>query len=98
VHGTGIFPLSAARSLGAAETLEASGSDEGAADSSASYAVTTAALRLHAERMNLGERERRVAGSFTSAHPAIPVLEVPALPDDVHDLTGLRRVGDAFAG
>jgi len=107
VHGTGSFPLSAARSLGAAETLEASGSNEGTGssgtgssgtgESSASYPVAAAALRLHAERMNLGERERRVAGSFRSAHPAIPVLEVPALPEDVHDLTGLRRVGDAFA-
>jgi anion-transporting ArsA/GET3 family ATPase len=98
VHGTGAFPLSAARSIGAAETLEALGSHESTADSAASYPVTAAALRLHAKRMNLGERERRVAGSFTSAHPAIPVLEVPALPEDVHDLDGLRRVGDAFAG
>jgi hypothetical protein len=64
--------------------------------SSASYSVTAAALRLHAERMNLGERERRVAGSFMSTHPAVPVIEVPALPEDVHDLTGLRRVGEAF--
>ena len=65
---------------------------------SASYSVTAAALRLHAERMNLGERERRVAGSFMSAHPAVPVIEVPALPEDVHDLAGLRHVGEAFAG
>jgi hypothetical protein len=48
--------------------------------------------------MNLGERERRVAGSFMSAHPAVPFAEVPALPEDVHDLTGLRHIGGAFAG
>jgi hypothetical protein len=24
-------------------------------------------------------------------------VEVPALPDDVHDLAGLRRVGESFA-
>ncbi len=65
--------------------------------SPAGYSVTAAALRLHAERMNLGERERRVAGSFMSTHPAVPVIEVPALPEDVHDLAGLRRVGEAFA-
>jgi H2-forming N5,N10-methylenetetrahydromethanopterin dehydrogenase-like enzyme len=59
--------------------------------------ATAAALRLHASRMNLGERERRVAGSFMSAHPAVPVVEVPALPEDVHDLAGLRRVGESFA-
>ena len=97
VHSAGISRLSAAQSLAAAETLEAI-QDAGAAPvSSASYSVTAAALRLHAERMNLGERERRVAGSFMSTHPAVPVVEVPALPEDVHDLTGLRRVGEAFA-
>ena len=95
--GAGIVRLSAARSLGAAETLEAMPNEGVATASSASYAVTAAALRLHAARMNLGERERRVAGSFMSANPAVPVVEVPALPDDVHDLAGLRRVGEAFA-
>ena len=55
-----------------------------------------AALRLHAERMHLGMREQRVAGSFMSTHPAVPVIEVPALPDDVHDLAGLRRIGESF--
>ena len=30
---------------------------------------------------------------FTSAHPAIPVAEVIAQPEDVHDLDGLRVVG-----
>jgi anion-transporting ArsA/GET3 family ATPase len=93
--------LSAARSLAAAETLEAAepGRD-GGADSPAGHpaaALTAAALRLHAERMSLSERERRVAGSFTSAHPAVPVAEVPALPEDVHDLAGLRRIGGTFA-
>jgi anion-transporting ArsA/GET3 family ATPase len=95
--GAGIVGLSAARSLAAAETLEAMPNEGVATASSASYSVTAAALRLHAERMNLGERERRVAGSFMSTHPAVPVVEVPALPEDVHDLTGLRRVGEAFA-
>jgi anion-transporting ArsA/GET3 family ATPase len=95
--GAGIVGLSAARSLAAAETLEAMPNEGVATASSASYSVTAAALRLHAERMNLGERERRVAGSFMSTHPAVPVIEVPALPEDVHDLAGLRRVGEAFA-
>ncbi len=96
--GAGIIQLSAARSLAAAETLEALVPNGGVATaSSAGYSVTAAALRLHAERMNLGERERRVAGSFMSTHPAVPVVEVPAQPDDVHDLAGLRRVGEAFA-
>jgi hypothetical protein len=105
--GTGGIQLSAARSLAAAETLEAISQNGGVANASSApgaenaagravAAQTAAALRLHAERMNLGARERRVAGSFMSAHPAVPVLEVPALPEDVHDLAGLRRVGESF--
>ena len=92
VHSSPGTTLSAARSLAAAETLDTMGPDE--ADG---YAVTTAAaLRLHAERMNLGDREQRVAGAFTSAHPAVPVAEVMALPVDVHDLAGLRSIGESL--
>ena len=97
--GAGVSQLSAARSLAAAETLEAASQNAGGApEAPPGYSAAAAALRLHAERMNLGERERRVAGSFMSAHPAVPVIEVPALPEDVHDLAGLRRVGESFAG
>ena len=97
VHSAGVVPLSAARSLAAAETLEAMPNGGVATASSTSYAMAAAALRLHAERMNLGGRERRVAGSFMSTHPAVPVVEIPALPEDVHDLAGLRRIGEALA-
>ena len=48
---------------------------------------------MHAERMSLSKRERRLAEHFTSAHPAIPVAEVIAQPEDVHDLDGLRVIG-----
>jgi len=96
VHRSPLPRLSAARSLAAAETLD-SIPNEGVAPAGANgHAVTAAALRLHAERMSLSEREQRVAGAFTSAHPAVPVLEVPALPVDVHDLAGLRRIGAAM--
>jgi anion-transporting ArsA/GET3 family ATPase len=109
VHSAGGCRLSAARSVALAEALESTNTTSGqngpVAEASSAhypahspYAVTAAALRLHASRMSLGERERRVAGAFTSAHPAIPVLEIPALPEDVHDLAGLRRVGGSFAG
>jgi anion-transporting ArsA/GET3 family ATPase len=100
MHTAGASRLTAARSLAAAETLEtAYPAGDGAADSPGGNpaALTAAALRLHAERMSLGERERRVAGSFRSVHPAVPVVEVPALPEDVHDLAGLRRIGETFA-
>jgi anion-transporting ArsA/GET3 family ATPase len=102
VHSSPAARLSAARSLAAAETLDSMPNGHGVPDDTSGsavtpgYALAAAALRLHAERMNLGEREQRVAGTFTSAHPAVPVVEVPALPVDVHDLAGLRHIGTAM--
>jgi anion-transporting ArsA/GET3 family ATPase len=96
VHRLPLPRLSAASSLAAAETLDSIPNDHGAPAEPNGYAVTAAALRLHAERMSLSEREQRLAGAFTSAHPAVPVLEVPALPVDVHDIAGLRRIGAAM--
>ena len=90
-HRSPAARLSAARSLAAAETLAAEGSSDG------QHALTIAALRLHAERMQLSAAERRVAEHFTTAHPHVPVAEVPAQPDDVHDLAGLGTVGDSFS-
>lgn len=55
-------------------------------------------LRLHAERMHLLSREQRTRDRFTARHPEVAVVEVPALPGDVHDLTGLRDIGDRLAG
>jgi anion-transporting ArsA/GET3 family ATPase len=98
VHHSPGTRLSAARSLAAAETLDSMQNDDMVPAETNGHAVAAAALRLHAERMNLGERERRVAGAFTSAHPAVPVVEVTALPVDVHDLAGLRRIGESLGG
>lgn len=54
-------------------------------------------LRLHAERMQVVARERRTRERFASVHPDVPVVEVAALPGDVHDLDGLRVVGERLA-
>lgn len=54
-------------------------------------------LRLHAERMQLLAREQRTRDRFTALHPEVPVTEVAALPGDVHDLAGLREIGDRLA-
>jgi len=44
-------------------------------------------------------RERSLAARFTGAHPTVPVAEVPAMPQDVHDIEGLREIGaDLAAG
>ncbi|HCA85915.1 MAG TPA: anion-transporting ATPase [Streptomyces sp.] len=55
-------------------------------------------LRLHAERMQVLDREQRTRDRFTALHPDVPVTEVSALPGDVHDLAGLRTIGERLAG
>ncbi|MCW2681054.1 MAG: Anion-transporting ATPase [Frankiales bacterium] len=88
VHRSGSAVLTVERSLAAAQALDESGGHE----------MPAAVLRLHAERMALAARERRLQERFTGAHPGVPVVEVAALPGDVHDLDGLRAVGADMAG
>ncbi|MFI5758006.1 ArsA family ATPase [Streptomyces sp. NPDC051569] len=59
--------------------------------------LTAGLLRLHAERMQVLAREQRTRDRFTALHPEVPVIEVAALPGDVHDLAGLRAIGDRLA-
>jgi anion-transporting ArsA/GET3 family ATPase len=87
VHRSGSAVLTVERSLAAAQALDETGGHE----------MPAAVLRLHAERMALAARERRLQERFTGAHPYVPVVEVAALPGDVHDLDGLRAVGDDMA-
>jgi anion-transporting ArsA/GET3 family ATPase len=91
--------LSAARSLAAAETLQAAGPSQragGDQPEEAARLLTIAALHLHADRMEQAAVQRRTAEQFTGAHPLVPVTEIPAQAEDVHDLDGLRRIGQAF--
>jgi anion-transporting ArsA/GET3 family ATPase len=106
VHPSPAARLSAARSLAAAEALQAVGNgsppsmpNDAAADTAEGprHPLAVTALRLHAERMQLAAAERRLAQRFTAAHPGVPVVRVPAQPEDVHDLTGLRKIGESFA-
>jgi len=55
--------------------------------------LAAAVLRLHADRVDLAERENRLLARFTNAHPAVAVARVPAIPCDVTDLDGLREIG-----
>ncbi|GAA3313743.1 ArsA family ATPase [Nonomuraea dietziae] len=87
VHLSPAAALSAARSAAAAEELETKGEHE----------LTAAVLRLHAGRMQLAAREHREQEHFVSAHPTVPVVQVPAMPQDVHDLAGLREIGELLA-
>ena len=87
VHRSGAARLSAERSLAAAQTLEERGEGE----------LAASVLRLHADRVALCAREARLRQRFSRAHPGVPVVEVAAQAGDVHDLAGLRAVGEDLA-
>jgi len=59
--------------------------------------LTAGLLKLHADRMQLLSREQRTRDRFTALHPEVAVAEVAALPGDVHDLAGLRDIGNRLA-
>ncbi|MEU6390149.1 ArsA family ATPase [Streptomyces sp. NPDC046939] len=61
------------------------------------HRLTAGLLRLHAERMQVVAREQRTRDRFTALHPEVAVTEVAALPGDVHDLAGLRAIGERLA-
>ena len=84
--------LSGEQALAAAERLS-NGSTTAAPDG-----LTAGLLRLHADRARLVSRERRLRQRFVAAHPRVPTAVVPALSTDVHDLDGLRQVGELLAG
>ena len=71
----------------ASERLIASGNDE----------LVAGLLAMHADRMRMVAREQRLCRRFEAAHPAVRTTAVPTLPSDVHDLDGLRRVGELLA-
>ncbi|MEU5693537.1 ArsA-related P-loop ATPase [Actinosynnema sp. NPDC020468] len=80
--------LPAPGALAAAEKLERTGDAP----------LTAAVLRVHADRVAVADRERRLLARFTRAHPGVPLVGVPALPADVHDLEGLHEIGRRLAG
>ncbi|MGH3715668.1 MAG: ArsA family ATPase [Micromonosporaceae bacterium] len=85
VHGLAVPGLSAERAVAAAEALTGT---EGR-----SAALTADVLLLHADLVRQVSRESRIADRFRRAHPTVPVTEIPAQPEDVHDLEGLRDIG-----
>lgn len=87
VHRSATADLHADRCSTAADDLESRGGSP----------LTVAVLRLHAERLALASRELRLQGRFTRAHPGVPTAEVAAAATDVHDLAGLRSIGEQLA-
>ncbi len=86
-------PLTAAQAEVAAAALV----DEHDADA-ASSSLAAAALRVHAEVASVAEHDARMTRRFAAAHPEVPLVAVPALPADVHDLAGLQSIGTMLAG
>ncbi|MGZ4603531.1 MAG: ArsA family ATPase [Kineosporiaceae bacterium] len=87
VHRSPAEELSESRALTAAEDLEAAGGRR----------LVVALLRIHADLLVRQEREHSLAGRFTAAFPRVPVVEVAARAQDVHDLAGLREIGADLA-
>ncbi|MGA8208585.1 MAG: hypothetical protein WB798_00330, partial [Nocardioidaceae bacterium] len=93
--------LSAEQAAAAAERLDEpeagpdAGPDNGTGSDTAG--LTAGLLRLHADRTRIVARETRLRQRFTTAHPHVPTTVVPALSTDVHDLDGLRLVGDLLS-
>ncbi|HEY3751687.1 MAG TPA: ArsA family ATPase [Pseudonocardiaceae bacterium] len=67
-------------------------------DRTGTAALASAVLRVHADRVAVAAREKRLLARFTKAHPSVAVVGVPALPADVHDLDGLREIALRLAG
>jgi anion-transporting ArsA/GET3 family ATPase len=74
--------ISAQAALAAAEKLD----DE--------HALTSALLRLQAERLARISRERGLRRRFAAAHPTVATATVAALASDVHDLESLREIAE----
>jgi anion-transporting ArsA/GET3 family ATPase len=84
-----------------AESIDAVDAESAAhklAAGSADDVATSELLTIHADRMRAATREQRLKKRFSAAHPGVPTVSVPALAGDVHDLDGLRRIGDLLAG
>ena len=80
--------LSAHAAMTGVERLRTSGEDHG---------LAAGLLRLHADRLTVVEREKRLTRRFGTSHPDVPTAVLPALSTDVHDLVGLRRIGELLA-
>jgi anion-transporting ArsA/GET3 family ATPase len=80
--------LTAHAAMTGVERLRTSGEDHG---------LAAGLLRLHADRLTVVDREKRLTGRFGTSHPDVPTAVLPALSTDVHDLDGLRRIGELLA-
>jgi anion-transporting ArsA/GET3 family ATPase len=88
VSGSGADGISGAQAESAAGALGAGNTSD---------RQTAELLMVHAERVKVAAREARLKRRFSAAHPSVPSTSVPALAGDIHDLDGLRTIGDLLA-
>ncbi|MDR7085679.1 anion-transporting ArsA/GET3 family ATPase [Aeromicrobium panaciterrae] len=88
VHDKGAQGITAADAESAGRRLTSgSTTDQVAAD----------LLAIHAARLKVSARESRLKSGFAAAHGGVPTVSVAALAGDVHDLDGLREIGELLA-
>ncbi|MCD9199608.1 ArsA family ATPase [Aeromicrobium wangtongii] len=86
---------------GAADGIEAVDAEAAAhklAGGSAGDVATAELLTIHADRMRAAAKDERLKKRFSAAYPGVATVSVPALAGDVHDLDGLRLIGDLLTG
>ena len=96
--------LSATRAAAAAEDIEGTPTGDreagdapgGDAPGALVAAATVAALRAHVETAGIVDAQTRLIRRLRIAHPGVATRAVPAMATDVHDLAGLREIGDAL--
>jgi anion-transporting ArsA/GET3 family ATPase len=60
--------------------------------------LTAAVLEIHAQRLAVRSAELHMRARFDRVHSDLPVVEVPALPSDAHDVPALREIGGRLTG
>jgi anion-transporting ArsA/GET3 family ATPase len=88
VHRVAATQVSAERAVATAEVL----------DERRVRGPAAGLLRLHADRLALVAQEQRTIRAFAAGRADVPLAEVRAMASDVHDVEGLRRVGEELAG
>jgi anion-transporting ArsA/GET3 family ATPase len=83
--------VSAGRAAACAEEL-AEREEKADPATATDLALASTALRVHNEIATAAENDQLMIRRFSASHADVATVNVPALPSDVHDLDGLRRI------
>jgi anion-transporting ArsA/GET3 family ATPase len=88
VHDNGAQGITAADAESAGRRLESGDKPD---------QITADLLAIHAARLKVAAKESHLRSRFAAAHSGVPTVSVAALAGDVHDLDGLREIGELLA-